>query len=136
MGKQSKVRWAQRRLERWRAQYGGRGRPIPEHLWRIAVEVARAEGIEPTALALRVDRERLARRVALACEPASELGPSPSVSFVELEAHGLCVPAERAVLVSFRQRCVTRAPVHVVTVVRARRPGRWPSTGRSRSRAP
>jgi len=99
MEAQSKTRWAQRRLERWRAEYGGRGRPIPERLWRIAVEVARAEGIEPTALALRVDRERLARRVALACGPAPEGAPSsPSASFVELDARGLCVPAERAVL--------------------------------------
>jgi hypothetical protein len=101
MEKQSRVRWAQRRLERWRADYGGRGRPIPEHLWSIAVEVARAEGVESTALALLVDRERLARRVALACEPpapAPQPRESPSASFVELDAHGLCVPAERAVL--------------------------------------
>jgi hypothetical protein len=98
MEKQSKVRWAQRRLERWRAEYGGRGRPIPEHLWDVAVEVARAEGVEPTAIALRVDRERLARRVALAGElPA--VGPGPaSAGFVELDARGLCAPAERAVL--------------------------------------
>jgi len=99
MEKQSRVRWAQRRLERWRAEYGGRGRPIPERLWSIAVEVARAEGIESTALALRVDRERLARRVARACEPsARESTPSPSASFVELDVHGLSVPAEKAVL--------------------------------------
>ncbi len=98
MEKESKVRRAQRRLERWRAEYGGRGRPIPEHLWRTAVEVARTEGIEPTAQALRVDRERLARRVAHATAPTSELASSPGASFVELEAHGPCVPAEKAVL--------------------------------------
>jgi hypothetical protein len=100
MEKQSKVRWAQRRLERWRAEYGGRGRPIPEHLWNLAVEVARTDGVEPTALALRLDRERLGRRVALACE-ASAPGPQPAprARFIELDAPGLCTPAsERAVL--------------------------------------
>jgi hypothetical protein len=99
MEKQTRVRSAQRRLERWRAAYGGRGRPIPERLWRIAVEVAQEEGVEPTALALRLDRERLARRVALACESlAVEARRSPSAGFVELDARGLCAPAERAVL--------------------------------------
>lgn len=99
MEKQSKVRWAQRRLERWRAEHGGRGRPIPEQLWSVAVEVARAEGVEPTAVALRVDRERLARRVARAGElPAVGPALSASAGFVELDARGLCGPAERAVL--------------------------------------
>lgn len=99
MEKQSKVRSAQRELERWRAEHGGRGRPIPERLWNVAVEVARAEGVESTAAALRVDRARLARRVALACEPVErQPAPAPAASFVELDGRGLCGPAERAVL--------------------------------------
>lgn len=80
-----------RRLERWRRQHGGRGRAIPDELWNEAVEVALAEGVEPTARALRVDVERLARRVGdgrVTTGKEIQLGGG---GFVELDARGLCV---------------------------------------------
>lgn len=97
MGQRSKVGWARRRLEAWRQQHGGRGRPIPEGLWKVAVEVARVDGVEATARVLRVDRERLARRVEFAREqdPLEARRPA-SEGFIELEA-GLCAPGRAVV---------------------------------------
>jgi hypothetical protein len=79
----------QKRLARWRARHGGRGRPIPEALWAAAAEVAAAEGVEATARALDVDRARLSRRVKQS--PPSSVGtPKASLpaaaSFVEVDA--------------------------------------------------
>lgn len=53
----------QERLVRWRERHGGPGRPIPEELWAEAAAVAADEGVDTTARALGVDRDRLARRV-------------------------------------------------------------------------
>ena len=47
------------RLARWRAEHGGRGIRVPESMWAEVVAVARIEGVEATAHALRLDRARL-----------------------------------------------------------------------------
>ena len=98
MEQRTKLAWARRRLERWREEHGGRGRPIPERLWSIAVEAAGCEGIAETARALRVDCDRLARRVELA-RGERALGPARPASegFIELEAGGLCAPSRAVV---------------------------------------
>jgi hypothetical protein len=75
------------RLARWRAEHGGRGVPVPEEMWAEVVEVARVEGVEATARALRLDRSRLAARMTAAravagVEPAGEVGGG----FVEIDA--------------------------------------------------
>lgn len=96
-GARSQLGRVRRRLERWRERYGGPGRPIPENLWEEAVDVARVEGVESTARALRVDRGRLAFRMELA---SARLGSAPtreeaglaSDGFVEVDARGLCAP--------------------------------------------
>jgi hypothetical protein len=90
----------QQRLKRWRERHGGRGQAIPGALWDAVVEVARADGVESTARALRVDRERLARRVELAPGPGPvSLGvarevepPREAGEFVELNAHSFVAP--------------------------------------------
>lgn len=51
------------KLTRWRVKHGGPGRRIPEEIWSAAVELARMEGVEPIAHALRLNAERLERRV-------------------------------------------------------------------------
>jgi hypothetical protein len=51
-------------VTRWRQRHGGPGIPLPEALWAEAVEVAETEGVGVTARALRVDRWRLAARMA------------------------------------------------------------------------
>ncbi len=80
-----------RRLERWRRQYGGPGRAIPEALWDEAVVLARAEGVDATARALRLDRGRL-ERLMESSSSASDAMSRASVGFVELDARGLCAP--------------------------------------------
>lgn len=54
---------ARERLAGWRQRHGGRGVRIPEELWALAAVVARSEGVEATARALRLDRQRLAERL-------------------------------------------------------------------------
>jgi hypothetical protein len=74
------------RLARWRAQHGGPGIPVPEALWAEAVAVARVEGIEATARALRLDRSRLAARMTT--QRVAE-GDEATGGFVELDAKRL-----------------------------------------------
>jgi hypothetical protein len=84
---------ARLRIERWRGRYGGRGVPIPEELWGEAVRIARVDGVDATARALRLDRGRLARRTDLASR-SDEMG---SDGFVEVDARGLCAPGPTVV---------------------------------------
>lgn len=98
-GDRSKLGRLCQRLERWRQEYGGRGRPIPEELWDEAAAVAQVEGVDAAARVLRVDRGRLARRV----EGEPERGGGTAAhehehdGFVEVDASRLCA-ATRTVL--------------------------------------
>jgi hypothetical protein len=83
-------------LVRWRSAHGGRGRPIPAALWEEAVAVARIEGVEVTARALRLDRARLASRVEQCAQAAGSDGSS-GVPFVELDASGVCAAGQTVV---------------------------------------
>lgn len=90
-----------RRLSAWRAEHGGRGRPIPTELWEEAVAIARAEGVARTARELGVDRRRLARLVEP--EPAPSIGlrvteERASAAFVELDAQRVLGPVGQAVV--------------------------------------
>ena len=79
----------QKQLARWRAEHGGRGRPIPEGLWASAAAVASTAGVEATARALGVDRVRLSRRVrrsASGSVDAPKRSLASSAHFVELDA--------------------------------------------------
>ncbi len=82
------------RLERWRRQHGGPGRPIPEELWHEAVELARVEGVGATAKALRLDRRRLTARM-------SEMGGQETggieAGFVEVETGGMWLSGQTIV---------------------------------------
>lgn len=77
-----------RRLERWREMYGGPGRMIPEELWAEAAAIARIEGVNATARALRLDPRRLRRRM----ESGDAGSAKASDGFVEIDASGLCSP--------------------------------------------
>jgi multidrug efflux pump subunit AcrA (membrane-fusion protein) len=72
-------------LAAWRREHGGRGRAIPAALWARAAGVARANGIEETARALRLD----ARKLAKLAERGRE-GVAEPVAFVELGRPGPC----------------------------------------------
>jgi hypothetical protein len=75
-----------RRFDRWRKTRVGRS-PIPERLWRAAVESANEHGICRTAQVLHLDYYKLRRLVGSAgrTEQASPRGADRSL-FVELAA--------------------------------------------------
>ena len=73
---------AKARFEAWRQNRKGKA-PIPDALWSAAVDVARKEGVSRTATELRVEWNRLTRRMAAAAGTPSEQSPP---KFVELVA--------------------------------------------------
>lgn len=75
------------RLARWRAEHGGPGIRVPEAMWAEVVEVARVEGVEATARALRLDRSRLAARMtAVGGAAGGQARADVEGGFVELDA--------------------------------------------------
>ncbi len=83
------------RISRWRAERGGPGIPLPEEIWSEAVEMARVHGVKAVAQVLRVDRDRLAARLARADDTVHVGGASQA--FVEVNASGLCTTAKTVV---------------------------------------
>ena len=70
-------------FEHWRQTRQGKAR-IPDELWSAAVEVARRDGVNPTAAALHLDGGKLKRRMlALDSAPHKE-----ATTFVELMTSG------------------------------------------------
>jgi len=77
------------RLERWRAEHGGRGRRIPDELWAEAMEVAGEDGVERTAGVLRLDRERLGDLVTESKRWRND-GREEKAKFIEVELPKVC----------------------------------------------
>jgi hypothetical protein len=73
---------ARTRFENWRQSRHGKQR-IPDELWSVAIEVARRNGVNPTAVALHLDGGKLKRRMAAA---DSVPGKGVPPTFVELVA--------------------------------------------------
>src|SRR5271157_2656307 len=68
------------RFENWRQNRCGKQR-IPDELWSAAIEVARRDGVNPTAAALHLDGGKLKRRMMAAdVVPGKAMPPT----FVEL----------------------------------------------------
>jgi hypothetical protein len=103
-GESRELQRVRRRLDQWRRQHGGPGRPIPESLWAQAAGVARAEGVAATARRLGLDRWRLERRVAEAPAPAPAPLPQvwrdngSSADFVELDSSRWSLAPSRTVV--------------------------------------
>ncbi len=70
-----------RRFERWRRTRQRRS-PIPDALWALALEAARAHGLHQTARTLRLNHTALKQRLNAAGDPAG--GPPAGATFVEL----------------------------------------------------
>jgi hypothetical protein len=70
------------RFENWRQHRQGKQR-IPDELWTAAIEVARRDGVNPTAAALHLDGGKLKRRMMAA---DSVQGKAMPPTFVELLA--------------------------------------------------
>ena len=74
-------------LAAWRRKHGGRGKPIPPRFWALAIELAARNGVEETALALCLDKRRLARRAQGAAgvtSNASEVLPPAGQATLEV----------------------------------------------------
>ena len=80
------LRDVSRRLSRWRARYGGRGRRIPRELWLEAAAIASVAGVEVTARTLRLDPGRLEVVVS---ESVDSSGAAGEPGFVELDVQSL-----------------------------------------------
>lgn len=72
------------RFEQWRQTRQGKT-PIPDELWSAAIAVARRDGVNPTAVALRLDGGKLKRRMAASGGSSRKATPA---AFVELLAPG------------------------------------------------
>src|SRR6266700_1586862 len=70
------------RFENWRQNRQGKQR-IPEELWSAAIELARRDGVNPTAAALHLDGGKLKRRMVAADSVPDKAMPP---TFVELMA--------------------------------------------------
>lgn len=68
------------RFENWRQNRRGK-QPIPDELWSAAIEVARRDGVNPTAGALHLDGGKLKRRMVAADSVSGKAMPP---TFVEL----------------------------------------------------
>lgn len=91
----SQLSTARQSLERWRRAHGGRGRPIPAEFWAEAEGLARIEGVDVTARALRLDRARLAARVHNAAQASDD--NAATGGFVEVDAAGLCAAGQASI---------------------------------------
>jgi hypothetical protein len=103
-----------RQFERWRRLHGGRGRRIPEELWRSAARVARSRGVDAVARTLRLRRERLAAFVA----EGGKHEPEEVVEFVEVRLAPTASSASSdtpAVLVQFETEDGRRLRLEVPT---------------------
>ena len=77
-----------RRFEGFRSAQTSRGR-LPESLWKEAAEMARRYGVNPTAQALRLDYNRLKKRMLAAPDGVQrKTNRSPVPAFLELIGPG------------------------------------------------
>ena len=73
------------RFENWRQNRRGMQR-IPDELWSAAIELARQDGVNPTAAALHLDGGKLKRRMVAA---DSVPGKAMPATFVEGQLTGM-----------------------------------------------
>ena len=78
----------QARLEQWRQSRPKRA-PIPDELWAAAAALARRDGVNRTAAALRLDGGKLKRKMGTSVSSARK-----APAFVELMAAGASVRSE------------------------------------------
>jgi hypothetical protein len=107
-------------FEHWRLTRQGKAH-IPDELWAAAAEVARRDGVNPTAAALHLDGGKLKRRMlALGSVPSTG---SPT-AFVELMTSGSRTQAEYTLEMEGRNGklriyCKGVSPAHLVALSRA-----------------
>ena len=78
------------RFEQWRQSRRGRAQ-IPDELWAAAITLARRDGVNCTATALRLDAGKLKKRMLASRVPAEKRTPPAFVELVAASADGLPV---------------------------------------------
>lgn len=84
----TKLEQTRRQFDAWREEVGGkggRGTPIPESLWKAAVEAAHENGVGRTARALRLNSESLTKHML---GSGSQGVTSARPNFVEVSGDG------------------------------------------------
>jgi hypothetical protein len=76
------------RFEQWRQNRQGRAR-IPDELWSAAIELARRDGVNQTASALRLDGGKLKRIMAPGSTVADKPTPPAFLELMPSSASGL-----------------------------------------------
>jgi hypothetical protein len=76
------------RFEHWRQSQHGKAR-IPDELWWAAIEIARRDGVNRTAAALRLDGGKLKRLLVAADSVSGKTSPPRFVELVAPHAVGL-----------------------------------------------
>ena len=95
----AKIEEAQKRVEYWRATRTRRS-PMPEELWALAVELARAHGVWPVVRALRLNYVALKQRLEKTVRTDLAIVPAGGTArFVELSAPQLFSPTAQPALV-------------------------------------
>jgi hypothetical protein len=79
------------RFEQWRHQKETRGR-LPDHLWSLAVDLAKEFGLSKTAKTLRLEYNRLKRK-SQSSDSGKGSKPVPRPTFLELKPHS-ALPVE------------------------------------------
>jgi len=72
-------------FEQWRSKKKTR-RQLPDHLWSLAVDLAREYGFSKTAQTLRLEYNKLKSKSRLLEVPSNRPNPGPAGTFLELQS--------------------------------------------------
>ena len=97
-----RVRALAGRLKQWRQTFGGRGRRLPEFVWRESAELIDRHGLEVVARLLGVAPERLSTKAGVVRVPflsdpppaftdLGPVGPPPCGATVEIEGSKIVI---------------------------------------------
>ena len=86
-----KLLQGRQRFEQWRSQQDTRGR-LPDHLWSLAVDLAKEFGLSKTAKTLRLEYNRLKRK-SQKLDTGNGSEPVPTRTFLELRPNS-ALPVE------------------------------------------
>ena len=80
-------------FEQWRSQQKTRSQ-LPDHLWSLAVDLAREYGFSKTAQTLRVEYNKLKSKSRLLEACSDRPSPGPTGNFLELRPDGVLTQFE------------------------------------------
>ncbi len=112
VGKPDGMEVARTRFEQWRSSRS-RKSPIPEELWKLAIDAARQQGVNRTAQHLRLDGGKLKRLLVAADARGSKAPRQPR--FVELIAPAMVASPE--CIIEFESAAGSKMRVHCKTSV-------------------